>query len=184
MRIFFINWRPLIKIWSFRRSLIKVLGRRQRPDVRRAECGCTSTNVCCHLDTFSFWNSNWCWIWGGRGRIRPFGCAQIWWHSCQLGKWQGRSNPIDTHYCPLRILIKFQSTRRTRVQASGLKHEELTLNCSQCNIRKHCSESFTENAFSKNVLLYCWFFSNSKKKNQGEELKSEILGRSLIKVGH
>mgnify|MGYP003724876363 CR=1 FL=1 len=124
MRIFF-------KIWSFRGSLIKVLGRRQRPDVRRAECGCTSTNVCCHLDTFSFWNSNWCWIWGGRGRIRPFGCAQIWWHSCQLGKWQGRSNPIDTHYCPLRILIKFQSTRRTRVQASGLKHEEMSLNCSQ-----------------------------------------------------
>ena len=176
MRIFF-------KIWSFRGSLIKVLGRRQRPDVRRAECGCTSTNVCCHLDTFLL-ELQLCWIWCGRGRIRPFGCAQIWWHSCQLGKWQGRSNPIDTHYCPLRILIKFQSTRRTRVQASGLKHEELTLNCSQCNIRKHCSESFTENAFSKNVLLYCWFFSNSKKKNQGEELKSEILGRSLIKVGH
>ena len=171
MRIFF-------KIWSFRGSLIKVLGRRQRPDVRRAECGCTSTNVCCHLDTFSFRNSNWCWIWGGRGRIRPFGCAQIWWHSCQLGKWQGRSNPIDTHYCPLRILIKFQSTRRTRVQASGLKHEELTLNCSQCNIRKHCSESFTENAVVTVLLIFFKF-----AQHQDAELKPEILGRSLIKVG-
>ena len=158
MRIFFINGRPLIKIWSFRGSLIKVLGRRQRPDVRRAECGCTSTNVCCHLDTFSFGNYFY-WIRTESGGAGFEAVVAGYDHSAAL-----RSDGTLVSWGNDKA-GQIRSTPTTRVQASGLKHEELTLNCSQCNIRKHCSESFTENAFSKNVLLYCWFFSNSQKKS-------------------